>query len=236
MGQFEQIDVDGHAMDAYVAAAAGTGPSPGVVLMHGRKGVVDFTTDHADGLAKAGFVVVAPNIFHRSPKDEDLSAKVDAVLDDEAIQDIGAAIDFLKGRQDVAGDKLAILGHCLGGRMSFVGASTFPDFSASVVYYSSGMFGARGDRPAPFELLKDVACPVLGLFGGKDHNPTPEQVDKIDTELTRHDIDHRFYSYPDAAHAFQDTERPERFNAEASSDAWEKAVNFLHQHLSPPAS
>jgi carboxymethylenebutenolidase len=123
-------------MDVYLALPERAEPSPGVVIMHGRQGLVDFTKDRADRLAAAGFVAVAPDIFHRTPKDMDLSAKVDAVLDVETIEDIGAAIELLESRSDVAADRLAILGHCLGGRMSFVGAATFSVFKAAVIYYS----------------------------------------------------------------------------------------------------
>jgi carboxymethylenebutenolidase len=218
-------------MDVYLALPERAEPSPGVVIMHGRQGLVDFTKDRADRLAAAGFVAVAPDIFHRTPKDMDLSAKVDAVLDVETIEDIGAAIELLESRSDVAADRLAILGHCLGGRMSFVGAATFSVFKAAVIYYSGNMWKARGDGPPPFELLGNVGCPVVGFFGGKDPNPSPEDVGKIDAELTRHGIDHAFHSYPDAGHAFQDYVRPEAFNAHASSDSWDKAIGFLSQHL-----
>ena len=231
MGQLIQTEVGGSAMDVYLALPEGAEPSPGVVVLHGRQGVVDFTRDLAEKLAKAGFVAAAPDILHRTPSDMDISAKVAAVLDAEALQDIAATYEAIKSRAEIVGDKIAILGHCLGGRMSFLGASSFSFFRAAIVYYGGNMFKARGNGPKPFDLLKNIRCPVLGFFGGNDTNPSPADVSKIDAELTQYGVEHIFHSYLDAGHAFQDVERPEKFNQRASTDSWQKTIGFLRHQL-----
>ena len=39
-----------------------------------------------------------------------------------------------------------------------------------------------------------ISCPILGLFGVEDKNPSPEEVAQIDAELTRLGKEHEFHT------------------------------------------
>ena len=66
-------------------------------------------------------------------------------------------------------DRLGIIGHCMGGRMALLGASTHDVFKACVPYYPGNMFKAwSDDGPPPFELLGQIKGSVLGFFGNDD--------------------------------------------------------------------
>jgi hypothetical protein len=41
-----------------------------------------------------------------------------------------------------------------------------------------------GESPTPFERLSDIGCPVLGIFGEEDQNPSLEDMEELDAELT----------------------------------------------------
>lgn len=225
----EKIVSGGSPMDVYVATPRGEGPFPAVLLMFHRAGIDEFTRDRADRLAQAGYIAAAPDLFHRMPPDTENPL---ALLDDpDLIEDIGATVDLIKTKPRCNGT-FAILGHCMGGRIAFLGAAVNPAFSAAVVYYSGNMFKTwgRGEK-TPFELLGNIGGPVIGFFGNDDKNPSPDDVSKIDAELTRLGIAHEFHRYDGAGHAFQNFVRPDQYREAAEKDSWEKTLGFLKRAI-----
>ena len=71
---------------------------------------------------------------------------------------------------------------------------------------------------------------MLGLFGVEDANPTPDDVAKMDTELTNHSKTHEFHSYDGAGHGFHCQTRSS-YRPEAATDAWGKAMAWFDQYL-----
>jgi carboxymethylenebutenolidase len=224
MGKIEQTTVDGNAMDIYLAMPEGKGPFAAVTIMFHRAGIDAFTKDRADRLAQAGFIAAAPDLFHRYPEAENPLERIDDI---ELEADITATIAHLKAKSECNGT-FAILGHCMGGRVAFLGASLDPAYAAAAVYYCGNMFKVwgKGAKP-PFDLLSGVRGRVIGFFGNDDKNPSPEDVDKIDAELTRLRIDHEFHRYDGAGHAFQNFTREDQYREEVEKDSWSKTLVFL---------
>jgi carboxymethylenebutenolidase len=67
----------------------------------------------------------------------------------------------------------------------------------------------------------------------EDTNPSPEDVRKIDAELTAHGKAHEFHSYEGAGHAFLSFLNAERHRPKPAADAWETMLAFLDTHLRP---
>jgi dienelactone hydrolase len=65
-----------------------------------------------------------------------------------------------------------------------------------------------GHGPSPYDLSDKIGCPILGLFGDDDPNPSPADVAKISAELTRLGKPHEFHGYAGAGHAFMNESRP----------------------------
>ena len=232
MADFVAVTVNGEDMQVYLATPEPLETHPAVLVMHHRYGIDDFTKDICHRLAKLGFVGAAPDVFHRQPADTALEKRSSLLRDSEVVADIEATLGLLKGHSNVRADRLAILGHCMGGRMTFLGAAAFADFIAAVPYYSGNMTISWGDEGiTPFDRLKDIPCPVLGFFGNDDENPTEADVDAISAELTRHGKAHEFHKYDGAGHAFQNFLSPDRYREEAAQDAWAKTEAFLAEHL-----
>jgi carboxymethylenebutenolidase len=126
------------------------------------------------------------------------------------------------------------MGHCMGGRMSLLLAGSSASFCAAVVYYGGGVMRSWGDGPTVFDGLKSIRCPVIGFFGNEDKNPSPEEVNRIDAELKRHDVDHVFHRYPGVGHGFQNPNRVAPQERAASEDAWTKTFAFLNRVAPPP--
>lgn len=236
MSRIERIEVDGNSMDVYLAEPAGDGPHPALLLTFHRGGMDDFTRDRVDRLAEAGYLAAAPDFYHRRPNGEDASESVKHRLDADVLNDIDATVAHLQGLAGVDGGRIGIVGHCMGGRIALVGASANPAFKACAVYYGGNMFGGWGEgMPTAFDRLKDIACPVIGFYGNDDSNPSPEQVDRIDAELTAHSIEHTFHRYDGAGHAFQNFTSETSYREDATRDSWAKMLDFLTVQLNAPA-
>lgn len=83
---------------------------------------------------------------------------------------------------------------------------------------------------SPHEYTKDLSCPLLGLFGNDDANPTPDQVNQHETELKKHGKNYEFHRYDGAGHGFFYYDRAAYRQAQAV-DGWQKVFAFLEKHL-----
>lgn len=227
------LTVDGSAMALQFAAPADTGLHPAALVCHHREGVDDFTRYVLIRLAEIGLVAAAPNFYHRRPADEDPVASMKYLDDGELVRDIAAAVAHLKRIPSVRPDRIATVGHCLGGRTSFLGlAHNNSGLGVGVLLYHGNIFETRGgDLPAPFALTNNIRGPLLGIFGKDDSNPSPANVATLDQELTRLGIRHEFHSYDGAGHAFQDFHNPKLYCPAAADDAWAKLLVFLKREL-----
>src|SRR5438876_664519 len=97
---------------------------------------------------------------------------------------------------------------------------------ASAVYAAVAPELYHREGPAPVDRTSEIHCPLLGLFGEEDANPSPADMRKLDAELTKHGKVHEFYSYPGAGHAFMNR-RGERYRADADGDSWPKTLAFF---------
>ena len=233
MAHTEHLTVGGRSMPVYVDAPASSGPHPGVVVTHHRGALDDFTRKFVEGLAAAGYIAAAPAFYHRRPDGEDTTQSMGALNDMELIADINAAADYVRGRADHRGGALGIVGHCMGGRSAFLGASTNGAFTSCGIFYGGNIFKPWGEgNPAPITRVGAIGCPVIGFFGNEDENPSPEDVAKIDAAMTEHGIDHTFHAYDGAGHAFQNFLGP-NYREEQSRDAQEKLLAFFKKTLEP---
>ena len=186
----------------------------------------------AERYAENGYAVAAPFIFHWWPKEEDMQVKRDEFRDDWTIPDLNAAYAMLAGMDNVDSEKIGIVGHCWGGRVSWLGACSNPDYKACAVFYGGRIKSVMGEgNSPPIDLAANISCPVIGFFGNDDENPSPEDVSDIGAALTKAGVEHTFYRYDGAGHAFQSFNSPDRYRPEASDDAWEKVLGFFRERL-----
>jgi carboxymethylenebutenolidase len=83
---------------------------------------------------------------------------------------------------------------------------------------------------APLSYTKELASPLLGLFGEEDQSPTPAQVEIHEQELKRYGKQYEFHMYPGAGHGFFYHHRP-MYRQEQAVDGWSKVFAFLEKHL-----
>jgi carboxymethylenebutenolidase len=232
MGTMTQIRVQDSAMDVYVDGPARSKLGPAIILMYHRGGIDEFTKHVVGRLVSAGYVVAAPEISHRCPQEIPIADRKALLKDAEVVADIQATLDYLRSRPDVAPDQIAIMGHCMGGRVALLAAGSLPDFRGAIAYYGGSVEKSWGNEgPTPMELLRNIPCPVIGFYGNKDVHPSPEIVDQIDAELMKHGIAHEFHRYPDVGHGFQNPARKTPEERHAAEDSWNKTFAFLRKVL-----
>jgi carboxymethylenebutenolidase len=227
--RWESTQVDGKPMRVYVGVPDRAGPLPGVIVAQHAGGVDAQMQDVVHRLHREGYVAAAPELFHRQPADMDPGKRSSALFDNEIIADLNATIAHLKTlRVTVA--PLGMVGFCMGGRVSYLAATSIAEFSAAAVFYGGNIFKAFGDGPSPFERTPGIQCPLIGFFGAEDANPSPDDVKKIDAELTRLKKPHEFHTYLDAGHAFHNF-LGERYRERAARASWSQLLAFFTVHL-----
>lgn len=233
--RWDELTVDGSTMRCFLALPEHT-PAGAIVVAQHAGGVDGFIREMTRRFAVAGFVTIAPELYHRqtsaNPQTmDDAMTMMSRLRDDEIERDCNAAIAHLQSMAEVRGDRIGVTGFCMGGRVAYLMATRSADVKATVVFWGGNIMTAWGEGRAPFEDTAKITAPILGIFGEDDGNPSPADVAKLDAELTRLRKAHEFHSYTGAGHAFMNEGRPS-FRAEASADAWAKATAFFGQHLS----
>lgn len=238
MVRSEVIEVLGSPMPTLVFEAEGAEPRPGIVIAQhlpvAHEGLEKdpFTLDLGERYSAAGYTCVMPFLFHWWPPEADIGVKIKEFRDDWTIADLAAARRLLLGLPGVDAQRTAILGHCWGGRIAWLGACHEPDFRACVVFYAGRIKLSLADGATPpIELADRIQCPVLGIFGNDDEAPSPAEVDDYERALVANEVPYEFQRYDGAGHGFQDFTSEERYCAQQSDDAWAKSLAFLAEHL-----
>jgi carboxymethylenebutenolidase len=233
----------GDTINAYLARPLGPGPYPGIVLAHHLPGWDELHREITLRFARHGYVSISPNLYYREGHGtpEDVAAKVrgaGGVPDDQVVSDLQGALRYLKALPYVYG-KVGIFGMCSGGRHSFLAASQVEGFDALVDCWGGrvvmGPDELTSKQPvAPIDYAPGLSCPVLGLFGNDDANPSPQHVDKLEQRLKELGKAYEFHRYAGAGHGFFYYNRP-IYRPEQAVDGWEKIWAFLDRYLSRPA-
>ncbi|MPZ59242.1 MAG: dienelactone hydrolase family protein [Rhizobiales bacterium] len=239
----ETVAFHGHNSDigeAYFARPLGAGPFPGVVLIHHMPGWDEWTKEQARKLAHHGYAAICPHLYFRdgpgSP--DDIGARVRAaggVPDAQVMGDAAGSQAFLRAQAYSSG-RVAVMGFCSGGRHAFLAACTVPGFDALVDCWGGNVIvddpkQLNDKRPAaPIDYADKLQCPIIGLFGNDDGNPTTDQVNRTDAVLKKLGKSYEFHRYDGVGHAFFNYERP-GFKPEPMLEGWKKVFSFLNSHL-----
>jgi carboxymethylenebutenolidase len=147
----------------------------------------------------------------------------------DTVAEINATIDYLNAQSFVT-NGIAIMGFCMGGRVSYMMAARNHDIRAAVDCYGGGVMNKDGDGPTPFETTADIGCPVLILDGETDHSPTPEQIGQITAELEKFGKVHDVHMYANEGHGFM-SQNGTVARAEVIEDAWARVFDWFRQHV-----
>ncbi|HEX3780839.1 MAG TPA: dienelactone hydrolase family protein [Pseudonocardiaceae bacterium] len=238
----ETVTITGHNNDeieAYLARPLDAAPFGGVVVIHHMPGYDAATKEMVRTFAANGYAALCPNLYSREAlgaSPDDAAAAVRAaggVPDERLVGDVDGAAKYLRAL-DGANGKIGVIGHCSGGRQTFLSAVSL-DVDAAVDCYGAFVVNTP---PAEFPLKAtslldragDLRAPLLGLFGAEDSYPGPDEVKVLEDELTKLGKEHEFHTYEGAGHAFFAVDRPS-YRVEAAVDGWQKIFEFYGKYL-----
>lgn len=232
----EDLIVGSQAAPVPAVAARPVEARGGVVVLQEAFGLTAHIRSICERLAAAGYLAVAPALFHRAgaPVIEysrmDLARPLMDELHAGGLEaDIAASVAYLTDA-GLPASQIAVLGFCMGGSVALY-ASTVFELGAAVTFYGGGVSAGRFGMPPLKDLGPAIRCPWLGLFGAQDHTIPPEDIEALRTAVAKSPADTELVVYPEAGHGFNCDERA-TFVPSAAADAWQRTLAFLDARLS----
>lgn len=219
MGEFTTLMArDGHEFQAYLAAPPGR-PRGAVVVLQEIFGVNGHIRAVTDGFAAEGYTAIAPALFDRIRRgielgygdaDRDVArGYMQQLKPDDTLKDVAAAVAVVRHS-----GRVATVGYCWGGSLSYRAACELP-IACAVVYYGN-----------PRDTAKTPKCPVMYHFGSADKSIPPDQVERLRAAHPQG----IFYIYEGAGHGFNCDQRP-TYDAAAATLARRRTLEFLAHRL-----
>lgn len=234
------LEVDKGTMAVVTYSPADGAPRPAVVLVHDTFGLTRATLDIAKGLAEEGFVVAAPDVFHRfgrmktAPRESTLEEqrKLRAgMTNDGHVADMNALARHLQAQPYVQAGLVGIVGFCLGGRIAYLAASQGEGFGPAVLFYPTRLLEpdpAVPGSPMPIVSASGVKSPLLAFFPELDSQNSPENIARIRAALAGAPAE--IVVVEGADHGFAQPAH-EHFHTDAGPRAWRRAIEFFVTQL-----
>ena len=228
--QWIEIAAEDGKFDAYLSLPR-SGKGPGLVLLQEIFGVNQHIRNVADQYAADGYVVLAPDLFWREGAHIELAYDGDgwrravelmnATDVGRARADIGATVAALRAHGATAGHKIAAIGFCFGGKLSYLTAADGL-VDAAVCYYGGGIQNELGRADA-------ISAPLLMHFGGADSHIPAEAVKAIAERFEDNDAV-EIHVYEGAEHGFNCNHR-DSYQQRAAAQAHGHTLVFLGEQL-----
>jgi carboxymethylenebutenolidase len=224
-----EFQSNGSTASGYLVTPSDT-PSPGVIVVQEWWGVDEALKEMADRLGAAGFVALAPDLYHGEVAGHDEMDKAGRLMQslplDRAARDMGAAVDYLLGNGDVRGDGVGVVGFCMGGMLAmYLGAIEGPKVKALVTFYG---FPQGDDEPD----WSNLTAVVRGHMAENDDFYGPEAARSLEQRLKAMGKDVQFTVHAGTGHAFMNPRNAlGTRNEEKDAEIWPQVVDFLHAEL-----
>lgn len=232
-------------MGAYLAYPVDSGNYPGVIVGFELFGLTNHMRTLVERIARLGYVVIAPDFYHRSAPGAELEATAEGrargfallhqLTRQQAISDVHGAMTYLRERWKCL--QIGMVGFSVGGHIAYL-AATRLDLKATVAFYP-GWLPVQDiplSQPTPtLTLTPGIAehnGSLLFLVGEQDFLiPTPQR-ELIARELLAAGVRHELVVYPEALHGFFCDER-ESFHQASADDAWRRMSELFASELAP---
>ncbi|HMM95875.1 dienelactone hydrolase family protein [Phycicoccus sp.] len=213
------VPVPGGRAEAHLSRPP-SGQGPGVLLVMDAIGLRPRIAAMCDRIASWGYVVLAPNVFHRSGTVAELMPtgdlrtpegreafmglampRVAALTTDLAVPDLAAYLEHLTGLEGVTGDRVGVTGYCMGARLALRAAALRPDVVAACGGFHGG--GLVTDAPdSPHLGLATTRAELVFGHADGDRSMPPEAVAALGAAAADAGLTVRNEVYPDAPHGY----------------------------------
>jgi carboxymethylenebutenolidase len=216
----------GKEIGGYLARPKAVGSYPAVLVIAGNRITEEYIPNTCAALAVAGYVGLAPDIFHTVPDSartpEEIAEALEGRTEDDYLRDIRAGADYLKTKSFVKRGGIGIIGFCSGGRRALLYAARSNDVKAVVPYHPGPKMKA-GEYAG-------VKAPVQIHQGTADRHIPVADIRELEDGLRKQKTPVTVYFYEGADHGFLAYTRP-YYKPDAAREAWGRTVEFLNRHL-----
>jgi len=217
---------NGGTSEGYLARPE-LGSGPGVIVIQEWWGLVPHIEALARRFADAGFVALAPDLYHgvRTTEPDEAGKLMMGLAMDSAAQDIAGAAEYLAAQDQVTG-RIGAVGFCMGGSLALWSATLSDRVAATVGFYPA----------VPWERMR----PEWNSYAGKaalihcseaDGTSAADGIQQARASIEAAGGSCVLHDYPGTQHAFFNDERPEVYDASASATAWARTLEFFRANL-----
>ena len=230
----------GGSLRAAIARPPGEGPHPALLVLHETFGLNDDIRRITATLADRGYVALAPDLFSHGNRLACLTrVLVDAAFaaDHGTLADLDAALEHLRDQPDADGERVGVIGFCMGG-----------GFALAVAARGGVRVAAANYGPVPKDRgALAGACPIVASYGGADR-VYGSHADRLEAHLRALGIDHDVKRYDGVGHSFLSFDNlpawsrrlpsplAPGYDPEAAADAWDRIHRFFERHLAAAPS
>ena len=220
---------NGSTASGYLVRPSG-GSGPGVLVVQEWWGLDSGIKEMTDRLGAAGFVALAPDLYHGEVAGHDEMDKAGQLMQslppDRAARDMSGAIDYLAGLDGVTGSGIGVIGFCMGGMLSLIIAAKRPDkIKAAVPFYGFPQGDAEPDWSA-------LTAKVRGHMAEHDDFFGPDAAKALETKLRGMGKDVTLTVHPGTGHAFMGPHNAlGTLDQDLAERIWPEVVTFLHECL-----
>jgi len=227
MAETVEFKSNGTVASGYlVKPAAGSGP--GVLVIQEWWGLDSGIKEMANRLGAAGFVALAPDLYHgelAAHNEMDKAAHLmNSLPPDRAGRDMSGAVDYLSNHPSVTSKGIGVVGFCMGGMLAFIIAANRPDKVKAVVpFYGFPQGAAEPD-------WSKMTASVSGHMAEKDDFFPPAAARALEAKLKAIGKNVALTVHPGTGHAFMAPHNAlGTFNETLAAQIWPKVVSFLHE-------
>jgi carboxymethylenebutenolidase len=216
---------NGSHAHGYLALPA-SGSGPGLVVIQEWWGLTAHIADLTDRFAAEGFVALAPDLFGgRTTHDADEAGRLMTELPPaQASRDLAGAVDYLLSRDDATGDQVGLAGFCMGGAFVLnLAVQEGGKVAAAVAFYPVGQL--------PDDYM-GLQADLLINYAEQDAFVPAESAAELAARIEAGSSRRPLIEWYPAGHAFLNDENLlGTYDPEQAQKAWDRAIEFLHQHL-----
>lgn len=229
MGETVSFKSNGSTASGYLAKPK-SGSGPGVLVIQEWWGLDSGIKTMTDRLGEAGFVALAPDLYHgelAGHTEMDKAGKLmQSMPPDRAAKDMSGAVDYLANNPAVTSSGVGVVGFCMGGMLAFLIAANRGDKVKAVVPF----YGfPQGQSEPDWSKLTAV---VSGHMAENDNFFPPAAAKALETKLRGLGKNVTLTVHAGTGHAFMAPHNAlGTLNEKKAAEIWPQVVSFLKANL-----
>lgn len=201
---------------------AGRGPFPTIIFCHGSYGGADTIHNPNQQISKLGPVfarhgfiyfgllrrgvglsggqgVNSTELMDKAFKEKGQEGRNEVQLQQmltDQLHDMAAGLEYLRGRNDVDTDRMAVVGHSFGGSLALLVAEHDPRLNAAIIFGEGGYSWNRSPqlRARIIMATKKINVPLMIIHAQNDYSTTPGYA--LDSVMNKLNKPHLLKIYP----------------------------------------